>query len=85
MKKDTEQLCPNCKTGQDTYLLDNKNPFCPYLHFHNGASCKMYKSIKNKNKRKKHTKRRKGKFLSAFFCTLLWKNRTFSGKQNKAF
>ena len=45
MNKDTGQLCPTCQTGQDTYLLDSKNPFCPYLHCHNGTSCTMYKPI----------------------------------------
>ena len=49
MKKDTGQLCPTCQTGQDTYLIDNKNPFCPYLHFHNGTDCKMYKPIEKQN------------------------------------
>ena len=47
MKDNTIKLCPTCKTGQDTYLLDNKNPFCPYLHCHNGKTCTMYKPIKN--------------------------------------
>lgn len=37
-----KQLCPTCKTGQDTYLLDSKNPFCPYIHCHKGDSCTMY-------------------------------------------
>ncbi|MBE7048031.1 MAG: hypothetical protein IKL46_06680 [Clostridia bacterium] len=49
MNKDTGQLCPTCQTGQDTYLLDSKNPFCPYLHCHNGTSCTMYKPIEKQN------------------------------------
>lgn len=36
------QLCPNCKTGYDSYLLDNRSPFCPYLQYHNGESCKRF-------------------------------------------
>lgn len=28
----SEQLCPKCKVGMDSYILDNKSPFCPYLH-----------------------------------------------------
>lgn len=27
--ENSKQLCPTCKVGQDTYLLDNRNPFCP--------------------------------------------------------
>ncbi len=50
MNENTGQLCPTCKTGQDTYLLDNKNPFCPYLHCHNGTDCTMYKPIEKLNK-----------------------------------
>ncbi len=45
----TTQLCPTCKTGQETYLLDGKNPFCPYLHCHNGTDCTMYKPIEKQN------------------------------------
>ena len=45
MSVETEKLCPTCKTGKDTYLLDERNPFCPYLHFHNGTSCKMYQKL----------------------------------------
>ena len=44
--KNSKQLCPTCKTGQDTYLLDNRNPFCPYLHCYNGKTCTMYRPIK---------------------------------------
>ena len=45
-QKNNEQLCPKCQTGYDTYLLDNKNPFCPYIHCHNGTSCAMFKPLK---------------------------------------
>lgn len=48
-QKNNEQLCPTCKTGQDTYLLDSRNPFCPYIHCHNGTSCTMYKPIDKQN------------------------------------
>jgi len=37
-----EQLCPNCKTGLDTYLIDKRSPFCPYISFHNGKTCTKY-------------------------------------------
>lgn len=51
--KNNKQLCPTCKTGQDTYLLDNRNPFCPYLHCHNGKTCTAYVPIKKKIKQRK--------------------------------
>lgn len=44
--KNNKQLCPTCKTGQDTFLLDNRNPFCPYLHCHNGKTCSAYDRLK---------------------------------------
>ncbi len=50
MNENTGQLCPTCKTGQETYLLDGKNPFCQYIHCHNGTSCTMYKPIEKLNK-----------------------------------
>lgn len=43
--KNNKQLCPTCKTGQDTFLLDNRNPFCPYLHCHNGKTCSAYEPL----------------------------------------
>ena len=41
--------------GMDSYILDNKSPFCPYLHLHTGDSCakfvKMNESEVNANDR----------------------------------
>ena len=34
-----DQLCPRCKVGRDSYILDDKNPFCPHLACHNGITC----------------------------------------------
>ena len=45
-QKNNEQLCPECQTGYDTYLLDDRNPFCPYIQCHNGTSCTMFKPLK---------------------------------------
>ena len=45
-----DYLCSKCKIGQDTYLLDNRNPFCPYLSFHNGDNCSMFKPMSKSNK-----------------------------------
>lgn len=36
------QLCPNCKTGAESYRLDPKSAECPYLVYHTGRECKMY-------------------------------------------
>lgn len=44
-KKYSDQLCPKCKTGRDSYLLDNRSPFCPYLYLHKGDRCKMFEEI----------------------------------------
>ena len=41
------QLCPNCKTGRDSYLLDGKAPFCPYINLHKGTSCSRFVLLKN--------------------------------------
>lgn len=39
------QLCPNCRTGKETYLLDKKEPFCPYIQLHKGDSCVKYSPL----------------------------------------
>lgn len=44
--KNNSQLCPNCKTGYDSYLLDNRSSFCPYLRYHDGTECRMFVAIK---------------------------------------
>lgn len=36
------KLCPQCKTGAKSYKLDPKSPMCPYLQFHNGATCTFF-------------------------------------------
>lgn len=45
LNKGTKQLCPECKTGQDTYLLDERSPFCPYLACHSGMTCFVFKPL----------------------------------------
>ncbi len=42
--KNTE-LCPKCQVGADAYKLDPKEPMCPYLHYHNGEKCTMFKEM----------------------------------------
>lgn len=29
--KENEQLCPKCKTGKNSYILDPKSVFCPHI------------------------------------------------------
>ncbi len=44
------QLCPSCQTGQDAYLLDSREPFCPFLHMHHGQICRAYVRLKTEKK-----------------------------------
>ena len=44
--KNNPELCPNCKTGYDSYLLDNRSPFGPYLRYHDGTECTMFVAMK---------------------------------------
>lgn len=44
-KELNEQLCPKCKIGQDSYMLDNHSPFCPYIQYNNGKECSFFKEI----------------------------------------
>ena len=43
-------LCPDCKTGKQTYQIDKKSVMCPYIRCHNGKRCSMYVPIKDKAK-----------------------------------
>ena len=45
MSVETEKLCPTCETGKNSYILDGRNPFCPYLNLHDGTNCKMYQKM----------------------------------------
>lgn len=38
-------LCATCQTGADMLKLDDKEPMCPYICFHNGTECLEYKPI----------------------------------------
>ena len=41
------KLCPNCKTGADSYKQDSRSPVCPYLHLHTGKSCAKYEPMES--------------------------------------
>lgn len=45
ISEEKTQLCPDCKTGQDTYLLDIRSPFCPYISYHDGVNCFMFRAF----------------------------------------
>lgn len=38
-------LCPTCKTGAESYKLDELSPICPYISCYNGVRCAYYVSI----------------------------------------
>jgi len=42
-------LCPICKTGQESLMLDERSSVCPYLGMHNGKKCRKFVRIKRKN------------------------------------
>lgn len=41
-------LCATCKTGSDMLKLDEKEPMCPYIGFHNGIECTKYVAATHK-------------------------------------
>ncbi len=41
-------LCPTCKTGAESYALDDSSPVCPYLSVYNGMRCSYYIPIEKK-------------------------------------
>lgn len=48
------QICSSCETGKQTYMLDPREPFCPYLHLNNGIACNMYEPLKKEEQVKNH-------------------------------
>jgi len=44
-KESYGELCPNCRTGKETYLLDKKELFCPFIQLHNANGCTKYSPI----------------------------------------
>ncbi|MBO5007953.1 MAG: hypothetical protein J6D26_03895 [Clostridia bacterium] len=47
-----QHLCNTCQTGKESYLLDSRSPFCPYLEFYQDNKCPMYKAVSKKQKDK---------------------------------
>ena len=44
-KKPKRIICPDCKTGKDSYLIDENSPVCPYIDSYDGYNCSFYESI----------------------------------------
>ena len=44
-KESYGQLCPNCRTGKETYLLDKTEPTCPFIQLHNANGCVKYSPL----------------------------------------
>ena len=45
-------LCPNCKTGQESYIIDPATSACPYFSCYNGFHCAYYVPINNEEDKK---------------------------------
>ena len=48
--KNKDYLCPKCKIGKETYRLDLRSSFCPYICFYNGDKCSIFKPMTKSNK-----------------------------------
>lgn len=46
-----KQICPRCKTGKDSYELDNRSEACPYIGCWKINKCPFYKPFDNPSKR----------------------------------
>ena len=44
-KKPQRIICPDCKTGKDSYLIDENSPVCPYLECYDGYNCAYYQPV----------------------------------------
>ena len=42
LQNESIQLCPSCKTGHEAYMLDSKEPLCPFLHLLGRGECHAY-------------------------------------------
>lgn len=38
-------ICPNCRTGEESYKLDSRSPFCPYIQLYKSGACAKYDPI----------------------------------------
>lgn len=45
-----KKLCPKCKTGKESYMLDKHSEVCPYIYCYKNGKCAYFKPIKKENK-----------------------------------
>ena len=46
-----KQLCPNCKTGKESYELDQHSESCPYIGYLKEGTCSFFESLENTSKK----------------------------------
>lgn len=58
-----KQICPRCKTGKDSYELDQHSEFCPYIGCWKKGKCSFYVPLDppNRNIQKKEKNLQKKK------------------------
>lgn len=49
MCKNNTKICSICRTGMETYQLNPRELFCPYLHFIKENECKMFNRLSELN------------------------------------
>lgn len=45
-----KQICPSCKTGKESYLLDPYADVCPYIDYLRKGKCPFYKPLSKKER-----------------------------------
>lgn len=50
MFRKRKKLCPNCKTGKETYELDRHSEYCPYIGAYSKNKCRYYVPLKQEKK-----------------------------------
>lgn len=53
MFRKRKSLCPLCKTGKETYELDKRSDFCPYIYAYRGNKCSCYVPLDTPENEKK--------------------------------
>jgi len=56
IKRKQRIICPSCKTGMDSYAVDNSSPTCPYISCYNGVRCAYYVPVENTERKGPITK-----------------------------
>ena len=48
-----EQLGPKCKTGYESYIIDEHSVTCPYIVCNNGETCGVFVPMENEHEQDK--------------------------------